>query len=122
MELPIERECPRKDQHEARNHIGLPGRVDVHEPHQDRQDHVHHQVRNDLPVHLIETREVRIAAERRDHVHAREMIDVVRDWRQRMKLETLRRLLRRRIEARDIESADNGAVGRRGEASGDAAS
>ncbi len=85
VELPIERERARQDQHEARDHIGLPRRIDAHEPHQHRHDHVHHQVGNDLPVHLIETGEVGIVADRGDDVHAREMIDVVRNRRQRMK-------------------------------------
>ena len=77
IELPVEREGAGEDQHEGHDGVGLSGQIDVHDPLQDRNDQIHHQVRNDLPFDLVKQREIGIAADRGDHMHAREVIDVV---------------------------------------------
>ena len=52
--LAIERKRARYDEHEARDGVDLPGSINAHQPRQRRNDHVHHQVGNDLPVDVIE--------------------------------------------------------------------
>ena len=80
----VERHGSRDDQREHRDHVNLAGQIDVHEPRQHRHDEVHGQVGNDLPVDLIEFGQLRVVAQRRDDLHARQMVDVVRQRRQRM--------------------------------------
>ena len=77
VEPAVERKRARQDQHESHDRVGLSGEIDVHDPLQDRNDQIHHQVWNDLPFDLVEKRQIWIAADGGDHVHAREVIDVV---------------------------------------------
>ena len=65
VKLAIERERARQDQHEACDRVDLPGEIDVHHPLEHRHHEVHHQVRNDLPVDLVEAGEIGIGADRR---------------------------------------------------------
>jgi hypothetical protein len=77
VKLAVERKCAGKDQDEGHDRIDLSGEIDVHDPLQDRNDQIHHQVGDDLPIDLVEQRQIVIAADGGDHMHAREMIDVV---------------------------------------------
>src|SRR4029077_7346064 len=52
---------------------------------QRRYDEVHRQIWNDLPIDLIELRKLRVLRQGCDHLHARKVIDVVRQRRQRVR-------------------------------------
>ena len=80
----VQRERARDDQGEAQQRVGFSRQIDIHHPLEQRDDHVHHQVRNDLPVDLVVAVQKRIAVARRDDVHPRQVIDVVGDRRQRI--------------------------------------
>jgi hypothetical protein len=81
---PVERHRARQDHHEAQDGVDLSRQIDVHQAHQRRHDQIHHQVGNDLPIDLIEAGEIGIGLDGRDHVHARQVIDVIRHRRPRM--------------------------------------
>ena len=82
---PVQRQGPRNDEREHPDDKHLAGQIDVHEARQQRHDQVHGQVGNYLPIDLIETGELRVLRQRRDHMHAGKVIDVVRQRRQRMR-------------------------------------
>ena len=80
----VQCERARNDQGEAQQRVDFSGQIDVHDPLEQRDDHVHHQVRNDLPVDLVIPVQEGIAVSRRDDVHPRQVIDVIGDRRQRI--------------------------------------
>ena len=82
---PVQRQTARNDEREHPDDEHLAGQVDVHDARQQRHDQVHGQVGNHLPVDLIEAGELRVLRQRRDHMHARKVIDVIRQRRQRMR-------------------------------------
>ena len=81
----VERQAAGHDQREHADDEHLAGEVNVHHARQQRHDQVHRQIGNHLPVDLVEMRELRVLRQRRDHFHARQMIDVVRQRRQRVR-------------------------------------
>ena len=52
-QLAVERERSRDDEHEACDGVDLPGGINAHQPLQRRNDDVHHQVGDDLPIDVI---------------------------------------------------------------------
>ena len=80
----VERQRARQHQRQHRQQEELAGEIDAHDARQHRHDQVHHQVRDRLPVDLIEARQVGIVGDRGDDVHAREVVDVVRQRRDRV--------------------------------------
>ena len=84
-QCPVQRQDPRNDEREHPDDEDLAGQVDVHDARQQRHDQVHGQVGNHLPVDFIEAGELRVLRQRRDHMHAGKMIDVIRQRRQRMR-------------------------------------
>ena len=82
---PVERQAAGNDEREHPDDEHLAGQIDVHDARQQRHDQVHGQVGDHLPVDLIEVGELRVLRQRRDHMHAGKVIDVVRQRRQRMR-------------------------------------
>ena len=80
----VERQGSRHDQREHHDQEDLAGVIDRDHAREHRDDEVHHQVGDHLPVDLVEARQIGVAADRRNHLHAREVIDVVRQGRQRV--------------------------------------
>ena len=70
---------------------------------QQRNDEVHHQIGDQLPLDRVEAGQIGIRADRIDHVHAREMIGIVGERRQRM-----RRDRKRGRRHQQYEQNDNG--------------
>ena len=81
----MQREHAGDDHCERQDREHLAREIDVHETIERRHDEIDHQVRNDLPLDLIEFREIGIGLNRVHHVGAREMVDVVRQRRQRVR-------------------------------------
>ncbi len=73
------------NEREHRDDEHLAGEIDVHDTRQRRHQQIHGQVRDPLPIQLIESCELHIGGQRRDRMHARQVIDVVRQRRQRMR-------------------------------------
>ncbi len=78
----IEREGARKNDHENRNQEKLPRVVDVDHTREHGDDDVHHEIRYDLPLNLVELGEVGIGINGVDDVHPRQMVHVVGERRQ----------------------------------------
>ena len=76
------RAADNQDKRGEREH--LPGAIDAHEPVQDRNYQVHHQVRDDPPLDGVEALQVGIRVDGRYHVRACERVEIIGERRQRV--------------------------------------
>ncbi len=81
---PVQGQGAAHDEGEAHEGIDLAGPVDRDQAHHGRHHHVHHQVGQDGPAQMVEARQVPIMGQGGDDVHARQVVHIVRERRQRV--------------------------------------
>ena len=105
---PVERQRAGHDQREHRDGENLTGDINGGgELAEQRHDQIHRQVRDDLPVDLVKPRQVGVVPHGGDDVHPRQVIDVVRQRRQRVRPHRDRDQERQRDEQhRDLHAGE----------------
>ncbi len=106
----VERKRAAQDQDQRREREDLPGVIDGHEPVQDRHHQIHHQIGDDPPLDGVKALQVGVRADGRDHMRARERVEVVGERQQRVGEDRHRDGRRHREEQEGDRRRADGAV------------